>query len=160
MKILTVTFFGHRDFCNFFEIEEELNNILRSLLKENEYVEFLVGRNGEFDSFVSSTIRNLKKNNGHDNCALVLVLPYSTAEHLNNEDAFLNYYDEIEICSSSNNAHFKSAILKRNKSMIDRADIVICYLERKTGGAYQAMKYAEKMNKLTVNLAKKAKKFL
>ena len=46
----------------------------------NEYIEFLVGRDGEFDQLVSSTIRRCKRTIRDDNSSLVLVLPYMTAE--------------------------------------------------------------------------------
>ncbi len=36
--------------------------------------------------------------------------------------------------------------------MIEQSDLVIIYIERKEGGAYTAMKYAEKLNKKVINL--------
>ena len=56
MNIYTVTFFGHRYIDNFFIIEEKLEPILKDLIKQKEYVEFLVGRDGEFDQIVSSRL--------------------------------------------------------------------------------------------------------
>lgn len=35
-----------------------------------------------------------------DNSALVLVLPYPTAEYLNNENYFCDYYADVEILTS------------------------------------------------------------
>ena len=37
--------------------------------------------------------------------------------------------------------------------MIDRSEIIICYVLEKKGGAYNAMKYAKKKNKVIINLA-------
>jgi len=37
--------------------------------------------------------------------------------------------------------------------MVDRADIVICYLENNHGGAWQTVDYAKKQEKTIVNLA-------
>jgi hypothetical protein len=34
-----------------------------------------------------------------------------------------------------------------------RADIVICYVKREYGGAFQAIKYAERKDKRVINLA-------
>lgn len=85
---------------------------------------------------VSSTVLRLKRNVRDDNSVLRLVLPYPTAELENNEDSFYSYYDEIEICEESTNAHFKSAIQIRNRSMVDRADVIVCYVEHSHGGAY------------------------
>lgn len=54
MNIYTVSFFGHREINNIIETEIKLEKIIRNLLRQKEYVEFLVGRDGEFDLLVSS----------------------------------------------------------------------------------------------------------
>ena len=88
MNTYTVCFFGHREIYNLFELEEKLEEHIRILLESKEYVEFLVGRNGEFDQLVSSTVRRVKRNYRDDNSALVLVLPYLSAEYEKNEKPF------------------------------------------------------------------------
>ena len=101
MDTYTVCFFGHREIDNPLEVEEQLYDIVLHLLESKEYVEFLVGRNGEFDQLVSSTVRRVKRNYRDDNSALMLVLPYLTAEYENNHQSFHEYYDEIEICQDA-----------------------------------------------------------
>ena len=49
-------------------------------------------------------------------------------------------------------AHPKAAITLKNHYMIDNSDLVIVYVEKK-GGAYSAMKYAEKQCKEIINIA-------
>lgn len=153
MDTLTVAFFGHRYIDDFFRTEDMLQERISDLLRSNQYVEFLVGRNGDFDQLVSSTVLRCKRSIRDDNSSLVLVLPYPTAEFENNEDSFYNYYDEIEICAEAAKAHFKSAMQIRNRSMVDRADLIICYVERAEGGAYQTVQYAKKQGKTIINLA-------
>ncbi len=152
MNTYTVSFFGHREIENVFIIENQLETLIRELLLTKEYVEFLVGRDGEFDQIVSSTIRRCKRAIREDNNALVLVLPYATAEYRNNEQSFHAYYDEIEICAASAEKHFKSAHQIRNRSMVDRSDLVIFCVEHNSGGAYQTMQYAKKINANIINL--------
>lgn len=53
MNIFTVSFFGHRQIDNPLQVESQLEEIICSLLKREEYIEFLVGRDGEFDQIVS-----------------------------------------------------------------------------------------------------------
>lgn len=78
------------------------------------------------------------------------MLPYLSAEYEKNEEAFQEYYDEVEICQSSSAAHFKAAMQVRNREMVDRADLVLCYIERKSGGAYQTVLYAKnRINRLS-----------
>ena len=153
LDIFTVVFFGHRYIDNLLKVEELLEEQIRKLINEKEYVDFLVGRNGEFDQCVSSTVLRVRKNVRDDNSALVLVLPYPTAEYLNNEEYFHDYYTDVEISYTASKAHPKSAIQIRNREMVDRADLVICYVESNHGGAWQTVKYAMEQKKKVVNLA-------
>lgn len=153
MDTYTVCFFGHREIDNPLEVEEQLYDIVLHLLESKEYVEFLVGRNGEFDQLVSSTVRRVKRNFRDDNSALVLVLPYLTAEYENNHQSFHEYYDEIEICQDASEGHYKAAIQARNQEMVDRSDLVVCCIEHNSGGAFQTVQYAKKKNKEIVNLS-------
>ena len=56
LDIYTVAFFGHRYIDNPFRIEDRLEEEIRRLLSEHEYVDFLVGRDGEFDQVASSAV--------------------------------------------------------------------------------------------------------
>lgn len=153
LEIYTVAFFGHRYIDNPLKMEELLEEQIRKLINEKKYVDFLVGRNGEFDQCVSSTVLRVRKNVRDDNSALVLVLPYPTAEYLNNEEYFHDYYTDVEISHLASMVHPKSAIQIRNREMVDRADLVICYIEEKYGGAYRTIQYAKKRGKNIINLA-------
>ena len=153
LNIFTVAFFGHRYVDNIIKVEDVLEEQIRKLIDENEYVDFLVGRNGDFDQCVSSSVLRVRKNHRDDNSALVLVLPYPTAEYLNNENYFREYYTDIEVSSTASVAHPKSAIQIRNREMVDRADLIICYIEHEKGGAWQTVEYAKKQGKTVINLA-------
>ena len=131
MNIFPVAFFGHRYVDNIIKAETLLEKQIRKLIDENVYVDFLVGRNGDFDQCVSSSVLRVRKKYRDDNSALVLVLPYPTAEYLNNEESFHDYYTDVEISCAASAAHPKAAIQIRNQEMVDRADLIICYIERK-----------------------------
>lgn len=147
---ITVSFFGHRIIEDYQTVENKLYELLRIVIqKESGEIEFLVGRNGDFDLMAASVIRKLKKETGNENVFLTLVLPYETAELRNNTESFESYYDSIEICDSQN---FKYAIVARNHEMIDRSDMVVVYVKNESGGAYQSLKYAEKNQKRIINL--------
>lgn len=153
MNTYTVSFFGHREVEDFLAIEQRVETLVRKLLQEKEYVEFLVGRNGEFDQLAASTILRLKRLIGGNNSALVLILPYMTAEFANNQASFESYYDEIELSEAAAGKHFKAAIQARNREMIDRSDLVICYITHKSGGAYRSIQYAKRQDKKIINAA-------
>ena len=153
LDIFTVAFFGHREIDNSFKIEERLEEEIYRLLQEHEYVDFLVGRDGEFDQFASSAVLRLRKRYRDDNSSLILVLPYARAEYLNNEESYHNYYSEVEISYEASKAHPKAAIQIRNREMVDRADLILCCIEREQGGAWQTIQYAIKQGKTVINLA-------
>ena len=153
MKTFTVSFFGHRVIDHVADVERKLENTVRDLLLTHEYVEFLVGRDGDFDQLASSAVRRCKKPICGNNSALVLILPYKTAEYLNNMRSFHEYYDEVEICADSAEKYFKAAHQIRNSSMVDRSDMVIFYVDHDLGGAFKTMRYAKKTGTTFVNLS-------
>lgn len=152
LNTFTVSFFGHRMIDNALEIENRLEQLVQTLLREQEYIEFLVGRDGEFDQIVSSIIRRCKRTIRDDNSAHVWVLPYPTADFRDNEDAYREYYDEIEICGTSAGGHFKGAYQTRNREMVDRSNLAVFCIQHESGGAWQTMKYAKKQGISCVNL--------
>ncbi len=156
MEVFTVSFFGHRELQNALVIEGRLEAAVSQLIRTKPYVEFLVGRDGEFDLLLASTIRRCKRTIRGDNSSLVWVLPYETAEFRDNKESYQDYYDEIEICEASAGVHYRSAHQARNKSMIDRSDLVICCIDHESGGAYQSIRYARKQGKQIINLKKVA----
>ena len=137
---------------NPFLIEQRLEMLIHQLLKEKRYVEFLVGRDGEFDQIVSSTIRHCKREYRSDNSAHIWVQPYLTAEFRDNEDSFRDYYDEIEVCEAAAGSHYKNAHQTRNRAMVDRSDLVVFCIQHESGGAWQTMKYAKKQSVPYINI--------
>lgn len=101
---------------------------------------------------VSSIIRKIQKDYQDEKSCLTLVLPYDTAEYRDNFSAFEDHYQNIEVFSSYQSVHFKSAITKRNEYMVDKSDLVVFYVERKSGGAYNTYRYAVTHNKKIILL--------
>ena len=152
MEVFTVSFFGHRMIDDVLEIENRLEQLIRTLLSEHEYVEFLVGRDGEFDQLVSSAIRRCKREYRSDNSSHIWVLPYLTAEYRDNKESFRDYYDEIEVCESAAGSHYKNAHQTRNRAMVDRSDLVVFCIQHESGGAWRTIKYAKKQGKHYINI--------
>lgn len=152
MTTFTVCFFGHRIVENALQIERRLYQLIQNLLRSNEYVEFLVGRDGEFDQLVSSTIQKCKREYGHNNSVHVWVLPYLTADFRENEESYRHYYDEIEVCEVASVSHYKNAHQTRNRAMVDRSHLVVFCIQHESGGAWQTMKYARRRGVPVINL--------
>ena len=153
LNIYTVRFFGHRSIERASEVENRFDKLLHELIAQKEYVEFLIGRDGEFDLLASAAIKRAVREYGYGNTHFTLVLPYMKAEYRDNEKEYLDYYDEVEVCAESADAHPKAAIQIRNRNMVDRSDLVVCCIQHKSGGAYKTMQYAEKQDKHIINLA-------
>ena len=151
LDIYTVSFFGHRELPNMFALEDKLMSLLREIIHTHEYVEFLVGRDGDFDQLAASTVKAAIRDYASGNASLILVLPYERAEYRDNKESFEDYYDEVQICYESSQAHPKAAIFERNKSMIDRSDLVICAIDH-DGGAAKTVRYAKQQGKKIINL--------
>jgi len=126
----------------------KLTPIVKELIQAKPFIVFLIGRNGEFDEYAASIIKTVKKEYQNTNIDLTLVLPYTVADI----EYYEKYYDSIIIPESMYGAHPKSAILLKNRWMVERSDAVIAYAERNNGGAYKAMKYAEKLHKEVIDL--------
>lgn len=138
LDIYRISFIGHREVDDFFFVEDQVYSVVSDLIRTKEYVEFYVGRNGEFDTLVASVIKRAKRELGEHNSSLILVIPYSVSEM----EAYENYYDEVEHPQELHNAHYKSAITKRNEWLVDKSDMLIAYVTHDYGGAAQCLKYA------------------
>ena len=139
MQVYTVSFFGHRRLCDPIRIERRLEEVIKELLLTRQYVEFLVGRDGDFDIIAASVIHRCKRKYRDDNSSLVWVLPYMTADFRDNEEFYQEYYDDIEVFSGT---HYKSAFQQRNRDMVNLSHLAIFAVNKAEGGAYSTMKYA------------------
>ena len=139
--------FGHRDFNGHRQLDERLIPVLRDLIRKKKFIEIYMGRDGEFDTYAATLVKRVQKDyDDYHAIEFNLVLPYPKKDM---ED-FEKYYDRVDIPIS---AHPKLAITKRNEWMVEQADLVICYIERESGGAYKAVQYAKKLDKEIINLA-------
>ncbi len=152
-QFFRVGFFGHRYVDSFVQTERRLEKLIKELLRRKSFVDFYVGRSGDYDQMVASTVRRVRENGYERSCALILVLPYVTAEYRNNEDGFNAYYDDIEICEAAEFSHPKGAYAIRNKEIVRRSDLIVSCIERESGGAYLAVKYAKQLGKTVINVA-------
>ncbi len=67
LDIYTVSFFGHRYIQNMFSLEDKLMSILRDIINKKEYVEFLVGRDGDFDQLAAINVKKSIQDYGYLN---------------------------------------------------------------------------------------------
>lgn len=153
----TCSFAGHNEVYQA-NIEHLLDNTIRKIItSEIEPYHFLVGGMGEFDAKAASAVRKAKHNFPHLEIKLILVLPYLTQEVNQNKAYYEQLYDEIVVPIELAGIHYKSAIPKRNRWMIDESDLLIAFVYRDFGGAHTTLKYAMKKNLHIINLAEPIK---
>ena len=140
---MIVTFFGHAKRIYSMEEKNRLREKIESLIKKG-VDEFLLGGYGNFDMIVACEIARLKEK--YPNIKSTLVIPYLNRKY----DTSL--YDDT-VYPDIENALPRMAIWERNKWMIKKSNIVICYVEHSFGGAYTAEQYAKKNDKSIINLA-------
>ena len=149
MKFYRICAIGHRFITRDDEIESAIEKALFNIMNNNDIVEAYVGRNGDFDILFARVFRSLRKKQEHfGSHSISLVLPY----HVKDEEFYTSYYNDVIIPIPSS-THFKVAITERNIWMIDNCDLLICYVTKECGGAFQALEYAKSISKPFYNLA-------
>lgn len=150
--MISCTFAGHREVYGS-NVESSIEFAIESILKKDNSFVFYSGDMGEFDKMCSAAVRTAKRRHPELDIKLMVVLPYMMAKVNTDKDFYKNMYDDIIISMELSDAHYKSAITKRNRWIIDRSDCLIAYVYRDFGGAYATLKYACRMEKEIINLA-------
>ncbi len=140
-----ITFCGHSDFRPNEEYERQILALLEDFAGDTP-TECFLGEYGSFDRFAYSCCKKYQAT--HPKLRLILVTPYQNESVLSRQR---QWYDEI-VYPDIENRPPRVAILYRNRYMVDRADLVIAYVERQFGGAYKTYRYAEKRKKPIRNL--------
>ena len=151
MKVCT--FAGHREVYQA-NIADKLDEAISRIIKNDDCFRFLVGGMGDFDGMCSSAVRRAKRNYPNKQISLELILPYLTQELNENKSYYEISYDDVVVPIELAGVHYKSAITKRNRWMVDKSDWMIAFVYRDFGGAYTSLRYAEKKGLQIINLAK------
>ena len=140
MNVYRVALIGHREISHFSLLEKRLEYAMEDLIQKNDFVEFYIGRNGEFDILAASVFTRMRERLGKERCAMILVLPYPVAD----QPYYEKYYDEV-ILPLPKDIHRKAAIEMRNRWMVDHTDLLLSWVEHR-GGAFALTQYARKTN--------------
>lgn len=141
--------FGHRDI--FQNIDDKIYECVNKAI-ETGCTLFYTGAMGDFDKLFSSSVRKAKCLHKDIDIKLICVKPYLTKELNKEKEYYYSLYDDIIIPTELADIHYKSVITKRNEWIVDNSDIIIAYTVREYGGAFTAIKYAEKKNKLILKI--------
>ena len=138
-------FFGHRDLTS--SLAVPLDCAIRHAILEHGITHFWYGGHGNFDRMAARAVEKLQPSFPDIRLELVRAympgktdlecLPYDTSI----------YPDGLEFVPQ------RFAISHRNRWMAQRCDLVICYVERSYGGAYEACRQAQRRGVPILNLA-------
>ena len=136
----TVTFFGHRDSPK--ETEPALRLTLIDLIENKNATVFYVGNHGNFDAMVRRQLDDLSKTYPIN---YYVVLAYMPGKN--------DTPDERSILTEGiETVPRRFAINHRNKWMLTKSDIVVTYVTRNFGGAWEFEQMAEKAQKYMIYL--------
>ena len=142
---MVVTFFGHRDIID--DNSLLLKNTIIGVIKKYGAKTFFVGNEGGFDRLVQRTLKDICTDFAQ--IRAYQVLAYMPSNNANKECGVLK--DKI-VFEGAETVPPKFAIAKRNRWMIEQADIFITYVTHSIGGAAQFKTYAEKKGKTVINI--------
>lgn len=134
--------FGHREV--FENISGQVEEAVLMAIKDGCEL-FYTGAMGEFDNLFSSAVRRAKI--AHPHIKLICVKPYMTNDINTDRGYYAAMYDYVIIPYELAGIHYKAAIKVRNRWIIDHSELVIVYMIREHGGAYEAKRYAERRSK-------------
>lgn len=138
---MTVTFCGHSKVADSGKIKEWLYTTVEDLIKQGA-VTFYLGGYGAFDELAASVVRELKKT--HPHIESVLVLPYL-------DRAFNTTLYDTTVYPPLENTPKRFCIVKRNRYMVENADVIVSYITHDFGGAYKTYEHAIKKGKQIIN---------
>ena len=139
----TCTFFGHRECPD--DIKPKLREALIDLIENHNVDMFYVGKQGQFDAMVRSTLKKLKQE--YPLIDYAVVLAYMPGKRNDYED-----YSDTMLPEGIEAVHPRFAITWRNNWMLTHSDYVITYITHSWGGAAQFAKKASALNKSVFNL--------
>ena len=135
-----VTFFGHRDTPK--ETEPALRLTLIDLIENKNATVFYVGNHGNFDAMVRRQLEDLSKTYPIKYYIVLAYMPGKNAEP--DEHSILP--EGIETVPR------RFAINYRNKWMLNKSDIVVTYVTRTFGDAWEFQELVKKKHRLVIEV--------
>lgn len=134
---MVITFIGHREVFEEEKVRKWVRNCILSQ-KDSEMI-FFCGGCGAFDLLCARVCSELKSE--LEKSEIVYVTPY--LDRCADQPLL---YDTV-LYPSIEDVPLRWAIIKRNRYMIENADLVIAYIRHSFGGAYQSYLFAKRKGK-------------
>lgn len=140
--MIVCTFAGHRQvFAP--DVAQKARDALERLVEADRKLTFYTGGMGQFDGLCAEAVRQLRARHPEARIKLYLVLPYLTADVNRSRLYYETAFDDVFVPPELLGLHYKHAIPRRNRWMVDRAQVLLAYVTRDFGGAYATLRYAQ-----------------
>jgi len=148
---MIITFIGHSTVCFHDKIKEVVKEKIRDNIADNETVSCFLGGYGDFDRICAVACRELKSE--YNEIELLYITPYISIS----EQKKINEMQKSKLCDASiyppiEKVPLRYAILKRNEWMIEKADLVIAFVDKSYGGAFNSLNLAKRKKKRIINI--------
>ena len=153
MDTFTVAFFGHKRIEEPEMLEKCLDENILRLLSKKDHVQFLVGRDGDFDQLATESVYRIRMKYHVSNCDMIMIIPDLTPKYINKIDSPEHFYDAVELAIAASLVRQKYMIQTRNQEMIERADLILCYLTHESPVAWKTVQHAILQGKMVINIA-------
>ena len=134
---LIVAFCGHREVEEQEQVREWLEHTVETLLQRGA-TQFYLGGYGGFDRMAAAAVQCAKQ--GNRPAESILVLSYLD-RNISTELYDSSVYPPLE------NVPKRFAIVRRNRWIVDHADIIVAYVLHDWGGAAEMLRYAVRRQK-------------
>ena len=151
---MIVAFCGHSTYVENVKDEEEVLAVLESRVGELP-CEFFLGGYGNFDQFGYGCAKRFQKK--HPNARLLFVTPYLSESYARNTEWRQGRFDGV-IYPPLENVPPRYAISRRNRWIVEQADLLFAYITHEFGGAYAMYRYAKQKDKEIYQLGNRIQK--
>ena len=131
---------------------EKLKRVIERLI-ELGYTDFISGVAIGFDTWAAEAVLEAKKK--YQNIRLECAIPYpgqdrkwDTSDKIRRKKLISEADSATTVC----NHYCEGCFFIRNEYMVDKADVVVCCFDGKSGGTAQTVRYAKEKDKIIVQI--------
>ena len=143
-KLVACAFTGHRNLLEDFD-EKSIEKAVENCIKRGVEV-FYNGVAKGFDLVSAKVVVSLKKK--YPNIKLIACIPCYNQEKSYNEEEKKEYIEVLSKADEkvyvSDREYFRGCMQKRDRFLVDKADILIAYLKEDKGGTAFTVNYCKK----------------
>ena len=137
-------FFGHSDMY-YYDYEDKIRSIIIDLIENHGIKVFYNGYRGNFDRKCADIVGKLKQN--YPYISNILVLSYHPDHNFYMPRSF---DDSVYLLDRPVPPRY--AIARTNRIIAEKADFIVSGVKFEYGGAYEACRYARRLNKKIISI--------